>query len=71
METRFVEDDGHGAMTVAVPAERTAPGIWRASFALPRTGRWEGVHEYRVQTPAGRTLIRSTPFALRVVRPGG
>jgi mono/diheme cytochrome c family protein len=63
--THFAEDDGYGGMTVTVRAEQIGPQTWRASFALPRVGRWEGRHELAgaIQNPP--------PFALRAIRPGG
>jgi hypothetical protein len=60
--THFVDDDGHGSMTITVRAERVATRTWRARFAMPRVGRWEGRHELAGASPP--------PFALRVIRPG-
>ena len=64
--THFVEDDGHGDMTVSVRAEPVAPWTWRARFALPRAGRWEGHDELD-----GGVVQGPPPFALRVVRTSG
>jgi hypothetical protein len=50
---------------VTVRADRVAPTTWRASFALPRVGRWEGRHEL-----GGSAEDDPAPFALRAIRPG-
>jgi hypothetical protein len=65
LSVRFLEDDGHGDMTVTVRAERIGPRSWRAHFALPRVGRWEGQEEMQ------GVQHGPPPFALRVVRPSG
>ncbi|HEY3083796.1 MAG TPA: c-type cytochrome [Chloroflexota bacterium] len=63
--TQFTEEDGHGDLSVTVRAEQVAPFTWRASFVLPRVGRWEGRHRFAGGEDAAR------PFALRAIRVSG
>jgi hypothetical protein len=65
--TRFVDDDGHGRLSISIAADRVEAGVWQARLSLPYPSRWEGVHEYHRQTEQGLVQARSDLFALRAV----